>query len=139
MVYPRRCPVCHDIAVPRGRTICRECVDKLVPIHGPRCFKCSKPLADSESEFCYDCASKKHSYDRGISIFSYGSVLSKSLYQLKYHQRQEYGRFYGRYAAAIAGEQIRLWGVEVLIPVPLHPKRMEKRGYNQAELSLIHI
>ncbi|MEY8276120.1 ComF family protein [Blautia marasmi] len=134
MVYPRRCPVCHDIAVPRGRAICRECLDKLVPIHGPRCFKCSKPLSDREAEFCYDCASKKHSYDRGISIFPYGSVLSQSLYQLKYHQRQEYGRFYGRYAAACAGEQIRLWGPEVLIPVPLHPKRMEKRGYNQAEI-----
>ena len=56
------------------------------------------------------------------------------MHQLKYHQRQEYGHFYGRYAAACAGEQIRLWGVEVLIPVPLHPKRMEKRGYNQAEI-----
>ncbi|MFQ7550766.1 MAG: hypothetical protein ACLRMZ_11175 [Blautia marasmi] len=40
-----------------------------MPIHGPRCFKCSKPLSDREAEFCYDCASKKHSYDRGISIF----------------------------------------------------------------------
>ena len=120
MVYPRRCPVCHDIAAPGGRTICRECLDQLVPIHGPRCFKCSKPLMGSEAEYCHDCASKKHSYDRGISIFSYGSVLSKSLYQLKYHQRQEYGHFYGRYAAACAGEQISLWG--------------EKRGYNQAEI-----
>lgn len=34
----------------------------------------------------------------------------------------------------MAGEQIRLWGAEVLIPVPLHPKRMVKRGYNQAEI-----
>lgn len=134
MVYPRRCPVCHDIAAPRGRTICRECAEKLVPVSGPRCCRCSKPLVTKEDEYCHDCLSKTHSFDQGIGIFSYGSVLSKSLYQLKYHQRQEYGRFYGRYAAAYAEKRITAWKVEAIVPVPLHRKKMEKRGYNQAEI-----
>lgn len=134
MIYPRRCPVCGDITAPRGRNICSKCVEKLVPVKGPRCYRCSKPLAGNEEEYCHDCASKKHSYDRGIGIFPYGTVLSKSLYQLKYHQRQEYGRFYGKYAAAYAGDTIRSWKIEAIVPVPLHRQRMEKRGYNQAEI-----
>lgn len=105
-----------------------------MPVREPRCYRCSKPLVGNEEEYCYDCASKKHSYDRGIGIFPYGTVLSKSLYQLKYHQRQEYGRFYGRYAAAYAGESIRAWKIEAVVPVPLHRRRMEQRGYNQAEI-----
>ena len=32
------------------------------------------------------------------------------------------------------GAQIRRWGVEEIIPIPLHPARKRKRGYNQAEI-----
>ena len=104
-----------------------------MPIKGPRCYKCSKPLLEEQNEYCYDCSSKHHYYDRGIGIFSYGSVIAKSLYYLKYHHRQEYGTFYGRYAAAYAGNILRGWKIQAVVPVPLHPARMRKRGYNQAE------
>ena len=105
-----------------------------MPVQGPRCFRCSKPLMKAEDEFCYDCGGKPHSYNRGIAVFSYGSVLAKSLYQLKYHNRKEDGVFYGKYAARYAEKQIRKWGIEALIPVPIHPKRLAKRGYNQAQV-----
>ena len=132
MLYPRRCPVCHDIAVPGGR-ICNVCREKLKPITGPRCFRCSKPLKREEQEYCKDCR-KTRLFDQGIGIFPYGSVLQESLFKLKYGKRQEYGSFYGQIAAVYSREIIRNWGVEIIIPIPLHRKRMEKRGYNQAEL-----
>lgn len=133
MLYPRRCPVCHDIAVPGGSRICNVCREKLKPITGPRCFQCSKPLKREEQEYCKDCR-KTRLFDQGIGIFPYGSVLQESLFKLKYGKRQEYGSFYGQIAAVYSREIIRNWGVEIIIPIPLHRKRMEKRGYNQAEL-----
>lgn len=133
MLYPRRCPVCHDIAVPGGSRICNVCREKLKPITGPRCFRCSKPLKREEQEYCKDCR-KTRLFDQGIGIFPYGSVLQESLFKLKYGKRQEYGSFYGQIAAVYSREIIRNWGVEIIIPIPLHRKRMEKRGYNQAEL-----
>lgn len=133
MLYPRRCPVCHDIAVPGGSRICNVCREKLKPITGPRCFRCSKPLKREEQEYCKDCR-KTRLFDQGIGIFPYGSVLQESLFKLKYGKRQEYGSFYGQIAAVYFREIIRNWGVEIIIPIPLHRKRMEKRGYNQAEL-----
>ena len=133
MLYPRRCPVCHDIAVPGGSRICNVCREKLKPITGPRCFRCSKPLKREEQEYCKDCR-KTRLFDQGIGIFPYGSVLQESLFKLKYGKRQEYGSFYGQIAAVNSREIIRNWGVEIIIPIPLHRKRMEKRGYNQAEL-----
>lgn len=133
MLYPRRCPVCHDIAVPGGSRICNVCREKLKPITGPRCFRCSKPLKREEQEYCKDCR-KTRLFDQGIGIFPYGSVLQESLFKLKYEKRQEYGSFYGQIAAVYSREIIRNWGVEIIIPIPLHRKRMEKRGYNQAEL-----
>lgn len=133
MLYPRRCPVCHDIAVPGGSRICNVCREKLKPITGPRCFRCSKPLKREEQEYCKDCR-KTRLFDQGIGIFPYGSVLQESLFKLKYGKRQEYGSFYGQIAAVYSREIIRNWDVEIIIPIPLHRKRMEKRGYNQAEL-----
>ena len=133
MLYPRRCPVCHDIAVPGGSRICNVCREKLKPITGPRCFRCSKPLKREEQEYCKDCR-KTRLFDQGIGIFPYGSVLQESLFKLKYGKRQEYGSFYGQIAAVYSREIIRNWGVEIIIPIPLHRKRIEKRGYNQAEL-----
>lgn len=133
MLYPRRCQVCHDIAVPGGSRICNVCREKLKPITGPRCFRCSKPLKREEQEYCKDCR-KTRLFDQGIGIFPYGSVLQESLFKLKYGKRQEYGSFYGQIAAVYSREIIRNWGVEIIIPIPLHRKRMEKRGYNQAEL-----
>lgn len=133
MLYPRRCPVCYDIAVPGGSRICNVCREKLKPITGPRCFRCSKPLKREEQEYCKDCR-KTRLFDQGIGIFPYGSVLQESLFKLKYGKRQEYGSFYGQIAAVYSREIIRNWGVEIIIPIPLHRKRMEKRGYNQAEL-----
>ena len=133
MLYPRRCPVCHDIAVPGGSRICNVCREKLKPITGPRCFRCSKPLKREEQEYCKDCR-KTRLFDQGIGIFPYGSVLQESLFKLKYGKRQEYGSFYGQIAAVYSREIIRNWGVEIIIPIPLHRKRMEKRGYTQAEL-----
>lgn len=133
ILYPRRCPVCHDIAAPKGQKVCTMCKEKLRPITGARCFCCSKPLKNKEQEYCNDCK-KPRQFDQGFGIFSYGSVLQESLFKLKYGKRQEYGVFYGQFAAAYSRDLIQQWNVEVLVPVPLHRKREEKRGYNQAAL-----
>lgn len=133
ILYPGRCPVCHDIVVPRGQTICRDCRKKLKPFAGPRCFKCSKPLSNDHREYCRNCT--KHRYfDKGIGIFVYSSVIQQSLFKLKYGNRQEYGVFYGKFAAEYAREKITRWEIDVIIPIPLHKKRMRKRGYNQSAI-----
>lgn len=132
--YPRRCPVCGEIVKQRGRSICKDCALKLNPIKGARCFRCSRPLLDEKQEFCYDCSRKRHVYNQGISVFRYQSPVAESLYQLKYHARKEYGVFYGNYAAVYAKNQIETWKIEAVIPIPLHPSRLCKRGYNQAEV-----
>ncbi len=134
ILYPRRCPVCDDIPVPRGRKICDGCKDRLIPITGPRCCKCSKPLKNSEQEYCRDCSRRTHLFDQGIGIFPYSTLLQESLFRLKYGKRQEYGAFYGELAAFYAREQAKKWKIDYIIPVPLHRKRLEKRGYNQAEI-----
>ena len=88
ILYPRRCPVCHDIPVPGTQKICSGCRERLRPVTGPRCFKCSKPLKDPEQEYCSDCSRRTHLFDQGIGIFPYNTLLQESLFKLKYGKRQ---------------------------------------------------
>lgn len=132
-VFPRRCPVCDDAVHPFGALICRECAGKIRFVKEPFCMKCGKPLLDEESEYCYDCTVRKHYYGKGLALFEYNSV-SASIGRFKYGDRQEYAQFYGQCLAARLGRRILEWKPDALVPVPIHKKRMKKRGYNQAEL-----
>lgn len=132
LLFPRRCPVCDRPVRPAGGQICRECRPKLQYVRQPLCMKCGKPL-NSRAEYCFDCAHKKHLYDRGVCLYQYGSV-RQTVYRFKYAGRREYARFLGGEMAAGLGKLLLSWKPDGLIPVPLHPARLRRRGYNQAAL-----
>ena len=130
-VYPRRCPICDGLLSREELYLCRNCVEKIHLILGARCKKCGKPVG-SEEEFCRDCSRTRHSFDRGFAPYGYHGELEASLMRFKYHERQEYAGFYAHAAFFYVGKQIQRRNLEVLVPVPLHPARQRKRGYNQA-------
>ena len=133
LLFPLRCPVCDKPVRFPGKDICPECESKLRLIREPVCRKCGKQLAYMESEYCHDCRVRKHIYDRGIALYTYESC-RETLYRLKYSGRREYTGFLAHMMAKTLGSQIYAWRPDALIPVPLHPERLKKRGYNQAEL-----
>jgi competence protein ComFC len=69
----------------------------------------------------------------GASLYKFypGGLFQKVIHKLKYQSRPEIGVHLGR----IAGKQIMdHWTKpDLIIPVPIHPKKLWKRGYNQAE------
>ncbi|MCI5649379.1 MAG: ComF family protein [Fusicatenibacter sp.] len=133
-VYPRRCPICDGILLREEKWICRGCAGKVLMITGPRCRKCSSPIKDATLEYCHDCAHTSHSYEEGFAAYPYRGFMEKSLMRYKYQGRTEYAGFYARSICLGGASFIRRMKPEVLIPVPLHPARMRKRGYNQAEI-----
>lgn len=60
--------------------------------------------------------------------------MRQSIARFKYGGRQEYAAFYAEEILLAAAKEIVRWRAEVLVPIPLHPARRRKRGYNQAEL-----
>jgi len=132
LVFPRRCPVCDEIVVPFGEKVCLNCLKKLKLLTPPWCLKCGKKLYE-DGELCQDCRRKEHVFQRGRALYEYGAV-ANSIYRLKYGKRQEYAEFYGEEIAKYLGDFIRRVKPDGLVPVPLHRKRRNSRGYNQAEL-----
>ena len=133
LLFPRRCPVCGQIVMPKGSLICPGCVKKLSWVRGPVCKCCGKEIISGTMEYCPDCAANPRSFSRGMALFNYNEISAPSLAMVKYHDRREYLDFYAeaayrRYAKAIA----RL-SPDLIIPVPVHKSRLKKRGFNQAE------
>jgi len=95
-------------------------------------MKCGKKL-EQEGELCGDCKRKEHLFVKGRILYEYDSVVS-SIYRLKYGGRREYADFFGEEMAKYLGPFIRQVRPDGIVPIPLHPKRMKVRGYNQAAL-----
>ena len=130
-MYPKRCPFCQEIS-PKG--ICNDCRKQVVKVGETKCIHCGKPLEDETKEYCRDCERRKSNYEQGRSLWVHIPPVSNSVYRLKYHNKRYYAEIFGKELADEFEFQIQRWGIQAIIPIPLHRSKMRKRGYNQAEL-----
>lgn len=134
ILYPRRCPVCDDIVLPKGAMVCNKCADAFTTIKGGFCLKCGKPLKDEGRAKCDDCLMKNHQFDTCRSAFIYDEAMRKCIYRFKYHKRSEYAKYLGQRMADELKDYIKSCNADAIIPVPMYRKKERKRGYNQAYL-----
>ena len=132
LLFPRRCPVCGGVAMPKGRLICPACLKQLSFISSPACMKCGKEIGSRDQEYCTDCIRRKKSFERGFALLNYDSRAAVSMAAVKYHNKREYLDFYARAAALRFEKQFRQAGIQVIVPVPVHASRLKTRGFNQA-------
>jgi len=66
-------------------------------------------------------------------FFQKGSSFQKLLHILKYKGNKEIGEIMGKYAAVDLLDTPDFASIDLIIPVPLHPKKQKLRGYNQSE------
>jgi ComF family protein len=64
--------------------------------------------------------------------FTKKSKFQKLLHKLKYKDGKEIGAVLGKYAAAEIVENEDFNNFDCIVPVPLHPNKLRKRGYNQS-------
>lgn len=97
-------------------------------------MKCGKPVSREDQEYCRDCGKRNYAFEQGRSLWPHVPPVSKAIYQFKFHNKRYYAEIFAREMAREYGQWIRDRGIEEILPVPLHPSRRRKRGYNQAEL-----
>ena len=134
LLYPRRCPVCGDVAMPKGVLACPECRKKLAFIEEPVCKKCGREISAPELEYCRDCASRKRSFDGAVALLHYDEAARKSIAGFKYGGRPEYADFYAEELVRRYGRQLLRWHPQAIVPVPADRARQRVRGYNQAQV-----
>ena len=100
---------------------------------------CGKPLKIAEKEFCEDCEEKDSWYQAGRSVWLHQEPVSDALYRFKYHNRRCYAEVFAEQMYRCYGNQLKEWEIEEMIPIPLHPSRKRKRGFNQSEILAEHL
>lgn len=97
-------------------------------------MKCGRPIGDEGQEYCEDCAVQKHFFDRGVAAFTYTGAMRHSVYRMKAANRRDYLPFYAESMSRALLPYLGRWRPEVIVPVPMHPRKRRLRGYNQSEL-----
>lgn len=132
ILFPRRCPVCEEIVSPRGALICPDCERKLHFLTEPTCQICGREILADDEELCESCKRHRFLFKRSIALVGYDDVAARSISRIKYTGAREFLDYYGREAVRRRGDELRRMQIDAIVPVPVHPSRKRKRGYNQA-------
>jgi ComF family protein len=136
--YPPHCYHCErPLARYANRTLCPACLRRLEEerITGPLCILCGLPLPGSSGdEECLNCRALRPPFDRARACFRYSGPAASIVRSFKYQGNYFLGPRLLRWALRNHGLPPGLTGHDCLVPVPLHPRRLRGRGYNQATL-----
>jgi ComF family protein len=131
--HPGGCWICHRGF---GKALCSSCWRHLPHIAYPGpCRYCGQP-ALSISESCAACLEDKPSFDRLIVGQEYLWPWTDWISDIKFYAHKEKAQLLALYMAEQVEKGVKQgWEPpSVLIPVPLHRKRLQERGFNQAQL-----
>lgn len=131
-----RCAGCGAVLPLAGDGLCPNCREELAPDAGPRCLGCGEPLsapADQEG-LCPRCQEAPRPWGRALSYGRYQGRLKELIWAYKFEGRLGCGRLLQAFAlrAYKAGLEGGAARYDALVPVPLHPRRLLARGFNQS-------
>ncbi len=126
LLFPQWCVGCGK----EGEFICSACHRSLPRIMPPLCPRCGKP--QSSGILCPGCVNWQAEIDGIRSPFRFDGVMRHAIHQLKYRNL----RALAQSMAGLMQDYLVAYPVsgEVMVPVPLHQKRLRERGYNQSSL-----
>jgi ComF family protein len=125
LFYPRRCNICTTHLSKAEQIVCALCQSKwqITPFHLQHDNMVARKLAGRA--FIQNAAA--------MFVFEEGGYVQSLLHHLKYKNQPDIGillgKKYGQHLITVAD----FASIDVIIPVPLHPSKQLKRGYNQSE------
>ncbi len=122
---PARCPMCRT---PATKGFCEYCLQYLTPVaaHCPLCG-----TANTNSMLCGQCLIKPPAQDDCIVACIYQQPISRFIQALKYGKQLHMAPALS-YTLCRSIEKTWTDLPDVIVPVPLHTKRLRTRGFNQA-------
>lgn len=139
LVWPRVCAIegCGNISDRPDRHICSRCFASL-PFHdaGGACRICGAlVMAETHHEFiCEDCQRLKPAFEFARSAVLYREPVDLLLQDFKYHKATWLCEDFVDLLEGAVRAKLPFSEIDVVVPVPLHPRRLRKRGYNQSAL-----
>ena len=130
LLFPARCAACDALG---AEPFCDGCAETLVATPAG-CPVCGAPLDEAlmpalKPRRCGPCRAHAPPFVSARAPFLHGGALAEAIHALKYEKRAELARPLGALFEAV--ERPR---VDLICPLPLHPDRLRRRGYDQVAL-----
>jgi predicted amidophosphoribosyltransferase len=134
LLWPARCAAC-DRGVGDGPIFCVECTPSLSALMGA-CPGCALPRGDwnVRAGRCGLCRRIPFSFNEAHASYEYGAALADAIVRMKNGQRYMARRLGPLLVPALMDAVVRggFGADDVVVPVPLHARRLRERGFNQA-------
>ena len=132
-ILPPLCLICDRPLAATG-LLCAACWEDIDFVAPPHCRVCGYPFEFDlgEETLCGACAGSLPPYDRCRAVMRYGETARRLLLGFKHADRTEGAASLGQWMAR-AGHELRS-GTDIIVPVPLHWRRLLRRRFNQAAL-----
>ncbi len=121
---PQACALCGARAI--GTALCPGCLADLPWLPPAHCPQCARPTPDGS--LCGSCLRHPPAFSRSLACFLYAPPIDGLIQQFKYGKNLHLARFFATHFAP----QVANRTVDLILPMPLHPKRIKERGFNQA-------
>lgn len=121
LIFPHLCLACQNNLLANESIICTACwVDM--------------PLANDQNNLgLFQHQSNSITELKYLLEFTKHSKVQEILHQIKYNKKPKAATELGKTLANKFYRDIENWQIDAIVPIPIHPKRMEERGYNQSE------
>lgn len=137
LLFPPICHCCRAfIPLPGEVRLCPGCLEGTLPIEGPLCGCCGRPFATAGGmdHLCGDCILDPPPFFAARSALRYEKSTRELIHSFKYGYKVMLRRPLALLAAPHLDRFVAGFGPDLILPVPLHVRRLRQRGFNQALL-----
>ncbi len=134
------CGVCQHPLEPFNITyVCIDCWSKIKWLKAPYCSKCSRPFSSTFKSIptflCPECRRQNIYFNRAFIPTLYEGAMKKVIHLLKYNKKTGIMRTLEKIIRSYFDcLNSSLPCLDLVVPIPLHRKKLRERGFNQAEL-----
>jgi ComF family protein len=133
LLLPPRCLACGAVVAAEA-LLCAACWPRVAFLAPPFCACCGLPFAHEQGPgaLCGGCAGRAPSFQRARAVFRYDEASRGLILAFKHGDRLDAVPAFARWLSAAGAELLA--EAALLVPVPLHRRRLFQRRYNQAAL-----
>lgn len=136
LLLPRRCPGCGErVRGGSSTSWCGACLAALPLIASPICPVCGRPYPkspDSGDHLCGECAESAFAFHSARSAVVHTGLVRDLIHRFKFSGRLEYAAPLASLLSDVVRNHTGATTAELILPVPLHLKRLRDRGFNQS-------
>ena len=138
VAWAPRCTACDDpLERPTAGIVCDDCWRRIRCIEAPFCERCGVRVPAAASSLCGDCRATGGPLTARRAAGVHAGTLREIVHAFKYEGRRSLARPLAQLIRSVAGDWLR--DADIAVPVPLHPLRRWRRGFNQADDLAVHL